>query len=363
MSTTNKKRIQGALAGLAVGDALGLPAEGLSRGVIRRLGWNRWRHRLILGRGMLSDDTEHALYTARCLIQADGDANRFAACLGWRLRWWLAGLPAGIGMATGRAIFKLWLGFPPRSSGVWSAGNGPAMRSPIIGAACAADRERMAALVAGSTRITHRDPKALTGAMAVAIGAAFGVSHGCELSKTSREKLFREWRDLAPLDEAWGELLEAMEASLGEGASVEAFADRIGETEGVSGYIYHTVPVALYAWLRHYGDFARALTSVLDLGGDTDTVGAITGALAGASSGVEGIPNEWIDGIVDYPRSASLIRASGEALAAWSEGRECSMPGYPVVAVFPRNLFFLAVVLTHGFMRLLPVALRRRLIP
>ena len=53
------------------------------------------------------------------------------------------------------------------------------------------------------------------------------------------------------------------------------FAASLGLTNGVTGYIYHTVPVAVYAWLRHYGDFRVTLEAVLDCGGDTDTVGAI----------------------------------------------------------------------------------------
>lgn len=57
-------RLQGLLIGTAVGDALGLPAEGLSRRRVQRLYQGQWRHRLIFGRGMLSDDTEHMLFVA-----------------------------------------------------------------------------------------------------------------------------------------------------------------------------------------------------------------------------------------------------------------------------------------------------------
>jgi ADP-ribosylglycohydrolase len=359
-------RVRGAILGLAVGDALGLPAEGLSRDAIQRLGWNRWRHRLIFGRGMLSDDTEHALYTARCLMTSGRDPNRFARCLAWRLRWWLVALPAGIGMATGRAIFKLWMGFPPHKSGVWSAGNGPAMRSPIIGAACGGDPALMAEMVEASTRITHTDPKAQTGAMAVARATAFGVSRSTEASDRPSAGeiagLFESWRTLASEDDEWLGLLSQMQTNLQKGTPVASFAEEIGQGRGVSGYIYHTVPIALYAWLHHFGDFRQTLVAVLGLGGDTDTVGAITGALAAASTGAEAIPPEWLDGIADYPRSSSLIRSSATALADWQQGQDLSLPRYLPIAVFPRNLLFLAIVLFHGFLRLLPIALRRRLI-
>jgi len=66
---------------------------------------------------------------------------------------------------------------------------------------------------------------------------------------------------------------------------VSEFANDLGLERGVTGYAYHSVPVALYAWLRHSDDFRAALTAVLDCGGDTDTVGAIVGALMGAQLG------------------------------------------------------------------------------
>jgi ADP-ribosylglycohydrolase len=124
----------GALLGTAVGDALGLPAEGMSRQRIQRRWHSQWRHRFLFGRGMVSDDTEHTLFVAQALLAHPNDPAAFQRCLAWKLRLWLLGLPAGIGFVTLRAILKLWLGFPPTRSGVHSAGNGPAMRSGIIGA-------------------------------------------------------------------------------------------------------------------------------------------------------------------------------------------------------------------------------------
>src|SRR5579863_7691961 len=99
----------GVLLGTAVGDALGLPREGLSRRRARRLfGDPPLRHRFVLGRGMTSDDTEHACLVGQALLCAPDDPERFARSLAWRLRFWLLGLPAGIGSATLRATLKLW---------------------------------------------------------------------------------------------------------------------------------------------------------------------------------------------------------------------------------------------------------------
>ena len=129
-----RKAFVGVLTGTAVGDALGLPAEGMSRQRLQRRWHGQWRHRFLFGRGMVSDDTEHTLFVAQALLAHPNDPVAFQRCLAWKLRLWLLGIPAGIGFATLRAILKLWLGFPPTRSGVHSAGNGPAMRSAIIGA-------------------------------------------------------------------------------------------------------------------------------------------------------------------------------------------------------------------------------------
>jgi ADP-ribosyl-[dinitrogen reductase] hydrolase len=121
--------ILGSLLGVAVGDSLGLPSEGLSRRRAQRLHRSRLRHRLILGRGMISDDTEHTLMLANALRHSPNDAAQCARNFGWRLRFWLLALPAGVGFTTEKAVLRLWLGFPASRSGVNSAGNGAAMRS------------------------------------------------------------------------------------------------------------------------------------------------------------------------------------------------------------------------------------------
>src|SRR5215212_10410569 len=125
----------GSLLGTAVGDAMGLPYEAMSQRRGARLLGPPDRYRFVFRRGMGSDDTEHTVIVAQSLIASGGEPVAFAHELSWRMRWWLLGLPAGIGFATLRALIRLWLGFGPHRSGVFSAGNGPAMRSAIIGAA------------------------------------------------------------------------------------------------------------------------------------------------------------------------------------------------------------------------------------
>src|SRR5688500_19116405 len=96
----------GLLLGTAVGDSLGLPREGLRPDRAARLFRGPLRQRLVLGRGMLSDDTEHDCMTAQSLLVAGHDLDRFARVLAWKLRWWLLGLPAAIGLGTLRAIMR-----------------------------------------------------------------------------------------------------------------------------------------------------------------------------------------------------------------------------------------------------------------
>lgn len=347
-------RIHGLLIGTAVGDALGLPAEGLSRRRIRRLYQGRWRHRLIFGRGMISDDTEHTVFVAQCLLRHPDSPERFARRLGWSLRGWLLSLPAGIGFATLRAIGKLWLGFPPKYSGVYSAGNGPAMRVAVIGAFFAHDPQRRAAYVATSTRITHTDPKALTGATAIAELAAWIVRDALT-GRPPLEPFVALLRACGPDDRDWQVLVDAIAQAARDDMTVGELAERLGLAKGVTGYIYHTVPIAAYAWFRHGDDYQQALTAVLDCGGDTDTVGAITGALAGATVGEAGIPLEWQTGVVDWPRSLPLLRTLADRLAAvQTTDQPAAAVRYFWPAIPLRNLLFLLIVLAHGFRRCLP---------
>jgi len=349
----NKNRFRGMILGTAVGDSVGLPAEGIGRSRAERMFKGRWRHRLVLGKGMISDDTEHTIFVMQCLLAHANDSKRFIRRLATCLRWWLLSLPAGIGMATGRAIMKLCIGCSPQKSGVFSAGNGPAMRVAPIGAYFADDPSRVADMTALCARITHTDPKAMIATNAVAQTAAWIVRAG--LAERPDLDEFIQVLSSVSDDTEWQSLVLNIERSCEDGLSVEAFADKMGLTNGVTGYIYHTVPVVLFAWYVHFGDFRETLTSIWECGGDTDTTGAIAGALAGLTVGEAGIPPPWIDGIRDWPRSTGKMREMADALAAKASGEDiCAPIRYFWPGVLLRNVFFLAVVLAHGFRRLLP---------
>ena len=142
----------------------------------------------------------------------------------------------------------------------------------------------------------------------------------------------------------------ALKTALSRHRSVLEYAEEIGCGCGVSGFAPNTVAVALFAWLRHRGDFESAVRSVIQCGGDTDTVAAITGAICGAETGETGIPCAWVGGICDWPRSVGYIRRVAAALAS----QNCRAPRYFWPAVPLRNLFFLVIVILHGFRRMLP---------
>jgi len=358
------EKITGALLGTAVGDALGLPREGLSRRRALKLCGDRpLRHRFIFGRGMLSDDTEHACMAAQALLASRGEPGKFARSLAWRLRGWILALPAGVGFGTLRAIIKLWLGFPPGKSGVYSAGNGPAMRAPLLGVCAGGEPQRTVELVRASTRLTHTDPRAEEGALAVALAASHGARHGAE--GLDAAAFLEELRRHLSGEELL-ESLKVLEEHLGRGAAAQEFADKLGLGKGVGGYINHTVPVCLYCWLRHKDDFRAALEEVILLGGDADTTGAIVGGLAGATLGAQAIPAEWLSGIVEWPRSVGWMRRLAQRLAenfpleasSGKADKETPTSTGPLPlfwpGILPRNLFFIPLVLLHGLRRLLP---------
>lgn len=339
---TIQERILGLLLGGAVGDAIGLPAEGMSAARSARRWPGEMQHRLVFGRGMISDDTEHATMTAQALIVAAGDVEKFRRSLAWKLRWWFLGLPAGVGLATARACVRLWFGISGERSGVYSAGNGPAMRSTVIGAAFADDEAKRREFVAASTQLTHTDLRAETGALAVAEAAAWIVRGD------SREQ-FQVRLPALSEDGEWLRACKLLADGLSSGQSVKQFAEALDLKSAVTGYALHTVPVVIFAWLRHYRDYRETVQSVIRCGGDTDTTAAIAGSLAGCDVGREGIPGEWLDNLKDWPRSKTWIGRVALRLGNSDVKAPVHLfwPG-----IIPRNLFFLATVLVHGLRRM-----------
>lgn len=278
-------RVAGALIGSVVGDALGAPFEfgapgqfsarfpQPARGVRTEMCGGGSPAR---APGEFTDDTQMALLLAGSLVERGGldEADVFD-----RFRDWAQADPPDIGRQT-RAV--LGSGLPWQTAAAehaartgHAAGNGSLMRATP--AAIRFAREGTGATMDAARRIsalTHGDPAA---------------GEGCAIFAA----LVRAALDGGDPLPALPQILErVVPAHRGRWATVLApgwTPDRA--TEG-NGAVWPTLGSAVWA-LRQSRDFAATLRLVLDLGGDTDTLATVTGALAGAVSGIAGIPLRW----------------------------------------------------------------------
>ena len=337
-------RLAGTLLGTALGDALGLPAEGMSaRAIARRFGRvDRFR---LLGRtGFVSDDTEQAALVAQALARHPDDPERCVRAFRRSLLGWFCRLPFGVGLGTVRACTRIALGISP--SGVMSAGNGAAMRAAIVGAFFHDRPEQRHAFGRLLAEVTHRDQRAVEGALYVAeLAAACARSPLGTTPATCQEEARRVVAN-AQLGEA---LDKARELALGGSDTTEA-----GRACGTTGFVVHTLAFATYAFLRHGDDPLATLTDAISAGGDTDSIGAILGGWLGALHGESGLPGDLIARIHDGPFGPTHLRALDRCLARVGEGRSLPVPHYSATAALARNLALYPVVLGHGFRRLLP---------
>jgi ADP-ribosylglycohydrolase len=351
--------ITGSLLGSAVGDALGLPLEGLppqrARKLFGEIGDN-FEMCLLANRGLVSDDTEHAILVLQAAVAARDDVEKFQNDLARRLKFWFVLLPPGVGLATAKSYLKLLLGFAPVRSGVHSAGNGPAMRAPILGVLLSDDAQ-LRAFVRASTRLTHTDAKAEWGALVVAFAARYAADN----QYIAPGEFLEQWKQFANngdnfeseniiADELFS-ILRRVVQSVDSAQSTPNFAAALGLQYGVSGYIFHTVPVCLHAWLSYQNDFQKAILETLRCGGDADSTAAIVGGMIGARVGKEGIPQRWRDAIAEWPHTVGWMESAAQA-ASRGEKVQSAIWFFPATAA--RNLFLLAVVLAHGFRRILP---------
>lgn len=346
---TRFETLHGCLLGGAVGDALGLPVERLSPSRQRALYGHIEAMQFLPSRGMISDDTEHALFTARALMESSGDSQKFGRLLSSELRRWMLALPPGIGLATLKAGVKSL--FFISKSGVYSAGNGPAMRAPLLGAALGDVVPQLRHYLEISTRLTHTDPKAFWGSLAIAL-AASSQTQG-DGRRLVRE--FAEWSDdSSEALECLGLLKKAVNAAW-RGQNTADFCAEMGLHNGVSGYIFHTVPVVIQCFLRNRDDFRGGIEEIIACGGDTDTTAAILGGILGARLGVEAIPHDWRESLWEWPNTPRSMEILARDLArSLDEGQALVAPRLIWPWQLARNAFFGSVVLAHAVRRMLP---------
>lgn len=337
-----RDRLSGVLLGTALGDALGLPMEGMSARAIAQLFPRIERFHLLGRRGFVSDDTEQSALVAQSLGRYAGNPDAIVLAFRRSLLGWFLRLPWGIGLGTLRACCRILIGL--RESGVPTAGNGAAMRAAIVGATCANDARLRSHLGERIARVTHTDPRAVAGALFVGELVAACVRAPEE-----------------PLD-VRGLISEITEPSLRSALelAITLAEDGVGEREaaerlGTSGFVLHTVPFATYAFLRG-GTPLEVLQRTLAGGGDTDSNAAIAGAFAGALHGEAGLPLALLDELDDGPFGPTHLRALAADLAREGEpgeGDEAHPPvkraTYSPAHAFARNLALYPVVLAHAF--------------
>ena len=229
------------------------------------------------------------------------------------------------------------------------------MRSPILGVAYGHDPEKLKTFVKASTEITHSDPKAYYAALAVALAAHMSADE----ETPSPERFLATLKELLPGDDAkeLHELLQRAAISAANNEPVSDFAEKSVSKKGISSYSYHTVPCVLQVWFGNSTDFAKGLQDIIQAGGDTDTAGAIYGGIVGARTGKSGIPENSLNNIIEWPKTIAWIERLAEMTAiAVSESEQPGLksPHYFVPGVLLRNIFFLIIVLAHGFRRLVP---------
>jgi len=320
------ERLAGTLVGTALGDALGLPFEGMSaKRVAKRFGRIDRFH--LLGRtGYVSDDTEQSALVAQSLARHPDDVAACTRAFRCSLLAWFLRLPWGVGLATARSCFRIMLGFS--RSGVLSAGNGAAMRAAVVGAFFCDDPSRRWTFGEALARVTHVDVRAVQGALFVAELAAVGAQRARSI--VTEEQL--------------GDALDRAFSLAAKGATTAEAAAALGTT----GFVVHAVPFALFCYLRFGERPLEALQEAISAGGDTDSIGAILGAWLGARHGEAGLPANLLALLSDGPFGPTHLRALATSLT-----ERLAPPRYSATDALLRNLALYPVIVFHGFRRLL----------
>jgi ADP-ribosyl-[dinitrogen reductase] hydrolase len=308
------ERVRGCLLGMAVGDALGAPLEGLSPQQIKThygrvtnyvdgvLAWKRKPHRWRMP-GLYTDDTQQALALCDVLLDCQCvDQDRLADLY--------------LGLMTPKGPFS---GASAKRSGQPTAGIGAAMRIAPVALYFGDETGPMFDSVMAASLMTHRDIRSLSGALAV----AHGVRRLAEGQPRDPSLLFRVAadvvRDEAKIAALYGDQVLKLDRHAGGLARAIAHAESLLDlpleqalqslvTEAnrhgaepvcrraTMGFPPACIPTCFYILLTT-NSFEQALTEVVNLGGDTDTAGAILGALAGAYYGASAIPERWLEGL------------------------------------------------------------------
>jgi ADP-ribosylglycohydrolase len=303
---------EGAILGLAVGDALGFPAEFRSRRqILEAFGPDgladfvalhdpRWPERpAILGKrhpaGTFSDDTQMTIAVARALIAGAADPARdlevVLEAMGAEFVAWSRAddndrAPGGTCLS---GCANLAAGVPPRRAGVPdSKGCGSAMRVAPIGLVYHADRARLLEAARASSLLTHGHPAAIESAAAAALLVSLALDK--RPPDEMHEALMREVAPGAPdLARRLGQVKELRDADPAHALSQAGLGEGWVAEEAVAS--------ALWCFQRSPDDFARTVLTAANTDGDSDSIATIAGSISGAFNGAAAIPAPWRAGV------------------------------------------------------------------
>lgn len=286
-----EKRFIGALLGTAVGDALGMPVEGWSAEKIdAKFGEITNMKRGRAPKGTYTDDTQMMIAVAESLIENKGfDGGAMAKKF---LEHFTP--ERGYGRGTRKALANLRNGktWKKAGEGIYgegSFGNGAVMRIAPVGVRYYATVERLREVAEQSAMITHAHPVGMDGAAVQAYAIALALVYG--LQKNPRNGWRAEMIE-ALIKFAKTEKMKDVLENTRELFRKEAERELVIQELGHASLVFRSVPTAIFSFLVSE-NFEDAVIYAVNLGGDTDTIGAMTGAIAGAHWKEEAIPEPW----------------------------------------------------------------------
>ena len=353
-------RAYGALAGLALGDALGMPTQAMSPEQIRAVygritglvdGDASQPYAPGMPAGSVTDDTEQALLVASLLIRGRGSSSgrvslnavEFAhALLAWEDSMIERGSLDLLGPSTKAALERVRAGEDPLTVGGEGTTNGAAMRVTPIGITVSTeDPEAFAEAVWSSCRVTHATRQGFQSAALVAAAVSMGIDAARSTSPNLRGLLWKAvtYVDSLPEHGAWtpdpdvvAATRRAMQLAVNPAcSSLECLAEQVGTSVASA----HAIPMAFALLARDPSP--QALMDAANIGGDTDTIGAIAGAILGAALGVEVLPTDSLSMIEEISHlglstvARELLELRDQALA----GRQENSPTVAVSAADP----------------------------
>ncbi len=329
-------RAYGALAGLALGDALGMPTQAMSPEQIRAVygritglvdGDASQPYAPGMPAGSVTDDTEQALLIASLLVRGQGsssgrvalDAGEFAhALLDWEDSMIERGSLDLLGPSTKAALERVRAGEDPLTVGGEGTTNGAAMRVTPIGIAVSTeDPEAFAEAVWSSCRVTHATRQGFQSAALVAAAVSMGIDWDTPSPSDMTTLLWKTltYVDSLPERGAWtpdpdvvAATRRAMQLAVNPASSsLECLVEQVGTSVASA----HAIPMAFALLARDPSP--QALLDAANIGGDTDTIGAIAGAILGATLGVEVLPTDSLS-MIEEVSHLGLSSIAGDLL-------------------------------------------------